>query len=299
MSQLSDTVSAYIKNCREIRRLSEHTVRAYESDLNLFLAGFDVAPTFSVTVDAFRQALVRIAHNPKFSASTVRRRIASIRAFIRTTDPKLARDAFAEWRHSPQLPRRLPRSLSKAEVKTLIAAVKPGGLNRNGRTTWLSVLLMAATGLRVSELCNLNLGDVRSAGTELLVFGKGARERVVVLANDFVRKELLSFIKALSDAKDPQAPLFRSHRGTRMTPQCLRLRIHKVVRRMNLPRRITPHMLRHTAATLLLEHGVDIRFVQRLLGHANIGTTQIYTHVSDVALRNALMRAQGTSSLFS
>lgn len=83
-----------------------------------------------------------------------------------------------------------------------------------------------------------------------------------------------------------------------MTPQCLRLRLHGLVKQTRLSRSVTPHMLRHTAATLLLEGGVDIRFVQRLLGHASIATTQIYTHVSDTALRSALERADVMRAVF-
>jgi site-specific recombinase XerD len=95
---------------------------------------------------------------------------------------------------------------------------------------------------------------------------------------------------SLRDRAD-DAPLFRNQRGTAITPQCVRLRLHALTRGVKIGKRITPHMLRHTAATLLLEGGVDIRFVQRLLGHASIATTQIYTHVTDIALRHALERA--------
>lgn len=125
---------------------------------------------------------------------------------------------------------------------------------------------------------------------EIAVFGKGARERIAIIANKEVRKSLERHIKALPNT-DAQAPLFLNSRGRPLSAQCLRLRLHALRRQLQIRDRITPHMLRHTAATLLLEGGVDIRFVQRLLGHASIATTQIYTHVSDVALRGALERA--------
>jgi integrase/recombinase XerD len=151
--------------------------------------------------------------------------------------------------------------------------------------------LLAATGLRVSELCSLKVGDVRNQSGEITVSGKGARERVVIIANQTVRKSLARYVEAKWRASDLEAALFLNSRGRPMTPQCLRLRLHGLVRRSSIAKPITPHMLRHTAATLLLEGGVDIRFVQRLLGHASIATTQIYTHVTDIALRNALERA--------
>ena len=128
-----------------------------------------------------------------------------------------------------------------------------------------------------------------AAASELSVPANG--ERVVIVANSRVRKQLADRILAVAGNAQSDAPLFRNSRGRPMTPQCLRLRLHSLVRRSGIGGAITPHMLRHTAATLLLEEGVDIRFVQRLLGHASIATTQIYTHVSDTALRGALERA--------
>ena len=126
---------------------------------------------------------------------------------------------------------------------------------------------------------------------EIKVFGKGARERIAVIANKRVRANLARHLKERTKRAGSEAPLFLNRRGRPLTPQCLRLRLHALASRSEVGRVVTPHMLRHTAATLLLEGGVDIRFVQRLLGHASIVTTQIYTHVTDLALRSALERA--------
>lgn len=149
----------------------------------------------------------------------------------------------------------------------------------------------------MSELCTLRIGQVTSGRGDIKVLGKGSRERVVIIANVRVRKALADYINSLGNAA-PEAPLFRNSAGRPLTPQCLRLRLHSIARRSRIGKAITPHMLRHTAATLLLEGGVDIRFVQRLLGHASIATTQIYTHVTDVALRSALERADVMQAVF-
>ena len=106
-----------------------------------------------------------------------------------------------------------------------------------------------------------------------------------------VRKELAKYLRAFTQSGTSDSALFRNQLGRPLTPQCLRLRLHRLVRQTEVTQKVTPHMLRHTAATLLLEEGVDIRFVQWLLGHASIATTQINTHVTDLALRNALERA--------
>ena len=128
-------------------------------------------------------------------------------------------------------------------------------------------------------------------GSSIRVFGKGSRDRVAYVADPGLRRELLRLIRARSAAGYPSGPLFRNNRGAPLRPQSIRSRLRRHAREAGLTRRVTPHMLRHTAATLLIESGVDIRFVQRLLGHSSIATTEIYTHVSDEALRTTLERA--------
>ncbi len=219
---------------------------------------------------------------------------------IRAIDEQLALEAFGTWKLSIRAPKRLPRSITKVELNGLLRTIRTSSndVGSTDGTTRLCLSLLAATGLRVSELCSLRLRQVRPDTGEITVFGKGSRERIVIVANAGVRKVLTRHIRSLHDREDPDAFLFRNSRGRPMTPQCLRLRLHALVRRARMSRSVTPHMLRHTAATLLLEGGVDIRFVQRLLGHASIATTQIYTHVSDAALRSALERADVMRAVF-
>jgi integrase/recombinase XerD len=187
---------------------------------------------------------------------------------------------------------RLPRSLHREDLHALLAELRTTHQPRSDEeTTWLCLLLLVATGLRVSELCSLRICDVRANGDEIRVLGKGHRERVVMVANSRLREFLHKYILLLGESGNLPTPLFRNGKGNGLSPQCLRLRLHKLAKRTGLSIRVTPHMFRHTAATLLLEGGVDIRFVQRLLGHASIATTQIYTHVCDVSLREALERA--------
>lgn len=157
----------------------------------------------------------------------------------------------------------------------------------------LCLTILAATGLRVSELCGLRVEHVDARKGELCVLGQGSRERMVFIPDPDLRAQLAAHIDRFGAQAPLGSPLFANQRGRPLTPQCLRLRLrlHRLRKSRALKRAVTPHMLRHTAATLLLEAGIDIRFVQRLLGHASIATTQIYTHVSNVALREALERA--------
>jgi len=266
-------------------------VRAYKSDLQQFCA---TLPTDEreepLSPAAIRDTLTRMAKNPRLAPATVKRRIAAVRAFVQATDRDLARDTFVDWCLPIQTPRRLPRALSSGDMSSLLDTLN-GQPRRAAATTRLCLMVLAATGLRVSELCSLTLEQVQMRTGEIRVRGKGARERVVIVVNDTVRSVIETHIRTLPNPADPSAPLLLNQRLAPLTPQCLRLRLHALARQARLSRAVTPHMFRHTAATLLLEAGVDLRFVQRLLGHASIATTQIYTHVTDVALRHALKSA--------
>jgi site-specific recombinase XerD len=290
MSELRNRIARYLLECRGVRRLSDHTVAAYENDLGQFAAS--ISKKEPMTAEIIIECLRKIAEDERLAPRTIKRRVASIRAFLRATYEPLALDAFGRWKLSVRTPVQLPRSIARPELSRLLKpSVSEGKCGRGADTTYLCLNLLAATGLRVSELCSLKVGSVRTQSGEITVSGKGARERVVIIANTAVRRAVDAHIRSLPDSNALVTPLFRNSRGRPLTPQCLRLRLHSLTRRAQLERRITPHMLRHTAATLLLEGGVDIRFVQRLLGHASIATTQIYTHVTDLALRKALERA--------
>ena len=143
----------------------------------------------------------------------------------------------------------------------------------------------------------MRLLDVNPETGDIKVFGKGAKERIVTVVNERVKRSLVSHLNRRNSEDQATAALFCNRRGRQLSPQCLRLQLQKLTRGTELIDRVTPHMFRHSAATLLLKGGVDMRFVQRLLGHASISTTQIYTYVADSALRRALERADVMSGL--
>ncbi len=150
---------------------------------------------------------------------------------------------------------------------------------------------MFTTGVRVGELCSLRLSDIDLPSRILGVRGKGNRERRVFL----VDADIVGLIKqylVLRNLLGPVTDIFLvTSRGTPASPDHIRRHLHKLTAETSIMKRITPHMLRHSAATQLLENGVDIRFVQKLLGHSSIATTEIYTHVSDASLRSAICAA--------
>jgi integrase/recombinase XerD len=150
---------------------------------------------------------------------------------------------------------------------------------------------MIATGIRVGELCKVRVEDVSPDGRSFRIHGKGARDRVAYISDVDLRSDLEKLVDWHRGNGSAGGNLFLNRRALPMKPQSIRSELRRHSTRVGAVRRITPHMLRHTAATLLIERGVDIRFVQRLLGHSSIATTEIYTHVSDEALRMTLERA--------
>jgi integrase/recombinase XerD len=201
----------------------------------------------------------------------------------------------------PLLPRRkrLPRALSRGEAAFLLAS---GGkawdvAGEGGHVFAIIVRLMVVTGMRVGELCKLGLDDLSPDGAVVRIHGKGARERVAYITDQRLRCDLQQIVQQRRKSQPTSGALFVNRHGAPMRSQSVRSKLRRLAKEAGIERRVTPHMLRHTAATLLIETGVDIRFVQRLLGHSSIATTEIYTHVSDQALRATLERANVLGTL--
>jgi len=293
--QFRVSVCNFLRHCAVERLLSEHTVRAYTQDLDDFrkFLGADVAPA-DIAPLQLQGYLNDMLGRRKLAAASVRRRAACLRAFFRFT---AERDGFVDpfAALKLQLPRRkrLPRTLSRPEVSSLMTSLahRTGPRSESDDTLALAVSLMVATGIRIGELCRLGLDDMSPDGATCRIHGKGSRDRMVYISDPTLRAALVGIVRERRRAGQAHGALFLNRHGLALKPQSIRSRLRRHSRQIGLTRRVTPHMLRHTAATLLIETGVDIRFVQRLLGHSSIATTEIYTHVSDEALRTTLERA--------
>ena len=282
--------SAFLRHCRTGRDLSANTIKAYTQDLGdlrRYLADTSrPSPITASGLTAYAEWLI----GPRgLAPATVKRRLACLRALFAWAERRgdITTSPFRTAEVRIRLPKRLPRCLTAVELRHLFT-----GRREASAPIALAVLLLFTTGMRVAELTALRVGDIDLERRTLRVRGKGNRERQVFLTSSEVVGELRAFLRDQGlHRAGPSTPLLRTEVGGRMSTDRIRRGLRRLAERAGLTRRITPHMLRHSAATSLLEAGIDIRFVQRLLGHRSISTTEIYTHVSDERLKQAVLKA--------
>ena len=278
----------FLTHCEQERRLSANTLSAYAQDLKEFSSRLGELHIASVTGEDLVRFVTYLRETRKLAPATIKRRVACLKGLFGWLRRRgiIPANPFLEVELRVRVPDRLPRSLGPGAAKLLLEAA-----DASPTLTRLSVRLLLATGMRVGELATLRIGDVDlSEGTVRLV-GKGDRQRRAFLANELLAQELARYL-AVERASAPSGDrLFVATSGKAQSAASIRARIKGVARSAGLERSVTPHVLRHTAATVLVESGVDIRFIQKLLGHRSISTTQLYTHVSDRALREAVVRA--------
>jgi len=209
---------------------------------------------------------------------------------------------FADMRISVRVPRLLPRPIDRETLKAVlrletgtacaVPSLPPAGpaLLSIDAITILIVKLLVVTGLRVGELTGLRISDVSPDGEQITVHGKGNREGMVFVPNRELQEAFRRYCEGRCEHSTLSSPLFLNTQGRRLTSATFRKRLRVDSRRLEIVPHLTPHRFRHSAATLLIEEGIDIRLVQALLGHASITTTEIYAKVSNNALRAALAR---------
>jgi len=236
---------------------------------------------------------VAALHEAGYAKTSVARRLASLRSFFRFAQREgLADSNPAKPLRNPRPDRKLPHFLTTEEIGRLLDS--PPGNDPSGLRDRAMLETMYSAGLRVSELVGINDGDLDLEGGLVRIRGKGRRERLAPLGSYAIKAiERWQRVRKLSprEAKGPEAPLFVNRFGRRLTTRSVARMLEKYLKITGLDLRTSPHTLRHSFATHLLDRGADIRSVQELLGHKSLVTTQIYTHVSTTGLREAYERA--------
>jgi integrase/recombinase XerD len=290
-----ETVEQFLEYLEVERGVSPNTLAAYATDLSQFHSFLKEERAFQRWADVRRDdvmAFLLFLKERKYAASTVTRRISAIRSFFAflLQEGKLRQDP-TEGIELPTVARRLPRVLSMEEMDDLLEL--PARSNSPIALRDRAMLELAyATGLRVSELVELKLGDFNLAAGEVRVRGKGNRERIVPLTETAAQalREYLELGRPHLARNAEQANLFLNRRGRPMTRQGFWLMLKKYAEELGLDD-VTPHTLRHTFATHTLRRKADLRSVQTMLGHASIATTQIYTQLATEQLHESYEEA--------
>lgn len=296
-------VGRFLQYLSAERNASPLTVKSYREDL-CDLASFlgesygGAAPRAGVVTTLDLRGYLAHLHQQQYAKTTIARRLAALRSFFRFGQREgWAAANPAKPLRTPRRSRHLPHFLSTEDLAKLLEAPDP---NRDEGLRDRAILeTLYSAGLRVSELVGLNDGDLDFAADVLRVRGKGRRERLAPIGS-YASRALRSWLNVRKvsprERQGPAAPVFVSRLGRRLTTRSVGRMLEKYLKLSGLDRRTSPHTLRHSFATHLLDRGADIRSVQELLGHKSLVTTQIYTHVSTAALRAAYEKAHPRAS---
>ena len=299
MATYNNVSNSFLQHCRDARRLSSHTVRAYRLDLKRF--GEFIHPRYpdvdlrDLTKDhlrAYQQTLQSL--KPR----SVGRRMAALRSLFAYAESEklIGTSPFEGIRLRIRVGRPLPRTLSSRTVERFFRALynRPEPTLRSRRRKLRDIALVEllfGTGLRVGEVAHLSAERIDFESDSIRVNGKGARERLVPIVSAELKTALRNYFETRRASDEASRYFFLNQRSDRhLTEDAIRRAVHRVARSAGIEN-VTPHMFRHTFATLLLDRGVDIRVIQRLLGHSSIVTTTIYAQVSEHSQRKVLLSA--------
>ena len=287
MKTMDEAIQEYLFFCTKQRRLDEKTIRAYTNDLLQFKA-FCQEESLMVPRKTLEGYVIGL--HQRYKQKTVKRKIASLKAFYNylEMEEKIEANPLRRIRMDFREEKVLPRTIPAVQVERLLMFMY-SLQNDKDLTPWqrknverdLAVVeLLFATGLRISELCHLRPDRVDLEQGILCIRGKGSKERYIQIANTAVLHQMKKYRTHWRKEIQTEQFFFLNRYGKRYSEQSARKMIKKYARQAGICLNITPHMFRHTFATLLLEEDVDIRYIQKMLGHSSILTTQIYTEVA-------------------
>ena len=271
-------ISTYLDYCKTHKRLSSHTIRAYKNDLMQFYnSNYD-------NVESYIEELTQ----SNIKTNTLRRKIACIKVFYNYLKYQniIEENPFNQLRFQFRTEKILPKTIPYSILKNIflyleqrVVISKTDFQKQKAERNLLIISLLLSTGIRISELCHIHLKDINLSNKTLRIIGKGKKERILFLGDQTTFNLLETYIN--KNGKESNDFLFPGkHSPKPLSEQSVRLILKRIVEQNSLSKTITPHMFRHSFATMLLDNDVDIRYIQQILGHSSISITQIYTHVS-------------------
>ena len=291
---MQNSITSFISYLRDERKYSPHTLSGYLLDLkeySKFLKDNSL-DHLAISRNLARTFLVKLEEN-KSSRKSIARKISCLRSFYRylVKEKKTLKNVWKAV-SIPKIEKKLPSFLYEEEIGALLGAVDiktPQGMRDKA-----ILEMLYASGMRVSELTKLNLSDIDAESGEILVMGKGSKERVVLIGS-YAKAALHDYLRSarpkLHGKKEKTRALFIGRLGGRLTDRSIERIMIKYSGAAGITKIVTPHSLRHSFATHLLERGADLRSVQELLGHSSLSTTQVYTHITKERLRTVYNKA--------
>ena len=295
MNTLNNYITQYIEHCQYRKRLDYKTLKAYQIDLKQY-AGSCPSMKNALSKEVVDRYITNL--HKQYKPKTVKRKIASLKAFFHYLEYQelIKENPFnkldTRFREEKLLPKTIPfhsiqkflsvlyeqKSLAESEYQ-LRCCVRDIAM----------IELLFATGMRISELCSLKPESIDLESGNILIYGKGAKERVIQIGNPEVISALLLYQEYFKEDIVSCGYFFVNKRKNKLSDQSVRFMINRYAEIADITQHITPHMFRHSFATLLLEQDVDIRYIQQMLGHSSISTTEIYTHVSSKKQKDILI----------
>lgn len=291
-NSLEEAINRFLFHCRYEKVLNEKTLKAYETDLKQFQEGMrilqDVHPFDFISSHELK---FHIRELSRFRPKTVKRKMASLKAmlnFIEAEEEDFV-NPLRKLRVKIKVPMLLPTVMNRQEVVSILSFLyqqkkgfrKKTGYGYEEMLRHIAVVeLLFGTGIRVSELCSLRSEYIDLEDGFIKVYGKGSKERVIQICQDEILDALSTYQSCVQRRKTGSVFFFHNRLGNELSTQSVRSMIKKLASDSGISKTVTPHTFRHTFATLLLEEGVDIKYIQTILGHSSLATTQIYTHVS-------------------
>lgn len=288
-------IGDYVDHIARFEGMSPETVRSYSQHLRAYARWCEVGGIDGLSpTNRIMRAYLSEFKSAGYAARTIASHLSALRSFFRwLSEEGIVEADTVDAVSSPKLDKPLPHTLTPEQLSRLMDAPETDG--PEGLRDAAMLELFIATGARISELSALKLGDVDTVDASVRLFGKGSKERLVPLyaraCRVCSRYVTSGRPRLLAAAEDDEGAFFISRRGRPMNASALRYRFDVLKRRACIPDDITPHAMRHTFATELLDGGADLRSVQELLGHVSLSTTQIYTHLTADRLKDAVRRA--------
>jgi len=285
------TINEFLTHCKFEKKLSYKTIKAYTTDLKQFLS-FLANEEISKDVQKIDKTILKeyIQKLSSFKTKTIKRKIACLKAMFSYLEYE--NDDFFSPFHRLKIRLKdtfvLPTVMNIDEVRQILnmlyqplMVTDPKKYQYKSMVRNVAVVeLLFATGMRVSELCQLQVNDIDLNQCTIKILGKGSKERMIQICQQETIQALHNYVNLFSDQIQSNQPFFVNRLGNGLSTQSVRIMIKNYAKQSEINKRITPHTFRHTFATLLLEENVDIKYIQTLLGHSSITTTQIYTHVN-------------------